>query len=150
MKRYVYHDLVYLDTAYCLLKVVMPQTSKYHDSESPEPAPSSLIEKPTLPTQSDHMADDAEEDDIGPIPLTNGIKRKAKGDGDDGDGQENGIEGDEEDDDSGFEDEGDADTDRTPISHEIILKDHSKVRFVSTYQSRKHVNRVIGCICYSR
>jgi hypothetical protein len=63
------------------------------------------------------VQDDDDDDEIGPRPPspTAGEKRKAEGEGDEGEESDEGFE----------EDEGDAE--QLPISHEIVLKDHTKV-----------------------
>jgi hypothetical protein len=63
--------------------------------------------------------DEEDDDDIGPVPPENGAaKRKAEGEADE---EDSGEESDE----YGLEEVGEED--RTPISHEMILKDHGKV-----------------------
>ena len=52
--------------------------------------------------------------------MTLGEKRKAEGEAD-----EDGDEGEESD--EGFEDDEEADGEQFPITHEIVLKDHTKV-----------------------
>ncbi|EIW71757.1 hypothetical protein TREMEDRAFT_67947 [Tremella mesenterica DSM 1558] len=74
---------------------------------SPEPGPS----QPVFTASQD----ESDDEEIGPAPPSNG-KRKADEDG----GQDEGDE-------YGEEDEEEEEVDRTPISHEIVLKDHTKV-----------------------
>jgi hypothetical protein len=97
----------------------------------PEPGPSA----PAKPAEEE----EDEDDEIGPMPppaSTSG-KRKAgdgvAGEAEDGDEDSDGFDVDEEDE----EDE----EDRTPVTHEIVLKDHTKVRCVSVLTSRPI------CIC---
>lgn len=64
-----------------------------------------------------------------PPPASTSAKRKAgdsvAGEAEDGDEDSDGFDVDEED-----------EEDRTPVTHEIILKDHTKVRCVSVLTSR--------------
>lgn len=78
-------------------------------------------DRPPRPVNGD---DDGGVDNIGPLPpAVTGAKRKADGQADDED--RNGDDDDDED--SGFEDDGGVEVDRTPVTHEVILKDHTKV-----------------------
>lgn len=65
-------------------------------------------------------ADEEDEDDIGPKPPAaaepGSTKRKADGE-----------PADDDSDSDGFDEDGADEVDRTPISHEIVLKDHNKV-----------------------
>ncbi|WVW86626.1 hypothetical protein I302_108679 [Kwoniella bestiolae CBS 10118] len=84
-------------------------------SEISEAGPS----RPSVPAPTSQPAKDAEEDDeeIGPLPpSTSGSKRKAEGEAE--------VDEEESDEDE-YDDE--EEVDRTPVSHEIILKDHTKV-----------------------
>ncbi len=83
----------------------------------------SSVQRPPNTDKEDEGDNEDEDDDIGPKPpsVVAGAKRKAE-DGEDGPaGEEDGEESDE-----GFE-EDEGDSEQLPISHEIILKDHSKV-----------------------
>lgn len=82
------------------------------------------------PTSAVETGDNEDDDDVGPKPPAPvvGAKRKAGGEaGEDGEGEGdvNGDEDEDEDEDEGFEDGDDAE--QLPISHEIVLKDHTKV-----------------------
>ena len=82
------------------------------------------------PTSAVEKGDNEDDDDVGPKPPPPvvGAKRKAGGEaGEDGEGEGdvNGDEDEDEDEDEGFEDGDDAE--QLPISHEIVLKDHTKV-----------------------
>ena len=96
-----------------------PSTSRPQD-EDDLPGPS--VRKPSPPAMTGR--DEDSDDDIGPIPPANGAGEKRKA--------ENGLNGEAEDsDDDDFEEEpaaGEAgEADMLPVSHEIILKDHTKV-----------------------
>jgi hypothetical protein len=67
------------------------------------------------PVQSSLPADDEDEDDIGPLPPPTNGKRKAT------EAEQ------EEEDEFGFESDDEQEADRFPVSHEIVLKDHTKV-----------------------
>ena len=91
---------------------------------SPEPGPSAPIYPPRIVEPRNGGAEDVQgareeedEDEVGPMPPTNGEKRKAQSDPED-------DESDDEDEDAEATGE---DVDQVPISHEIVLKDHKKV-----------------------
>ncbi|WWC93073.1 uncharacterized protein L201_008038 [Kwoniella dendrophila CBS 6074] len=84
--------------------------------EISQPGPSKTT---ALPAKADHEDED-EDDQIGPIPPSNSEKessgkRKADGEAEAEESDEDEYENEEE------------EVDRTPISHEIVLKDHTKV-----------------------
>jgi hypothetical protein len=58
--------------------------------------------------------DDDDGEEVGPMPPPENGKRKATAE-------------EEEEDEFGFESDGEQEADSTPISHEIVLKDHTKV-----------------------
>jgi WD40 repeat protein len=58
--------------------------------------------------------EEEEDDEVGPMPPSANGKRKATAE-------------EEEEDEFGFESDGDEEVDKMPVSHEIVLKDHSKV-----------------------
>ena len=97
-----------------------PPSSRSVDADSPRRPDRS--DRP--PTRSHPLVEDENSDeDVGPV-SSNAVGTKRKADGEvDGEDQieQNGDE------DSDFEDDGDAEVDRTPVSHEIVLKDHTKV-----------------------
>jgi hypothetical protein len=73
--------------------------------------------EPTVKAEDTAISEhDSDDDEVGPMPPSAGEKRKATAE-------------EEEEDEFGFEsDEEEVDT--TPISHEIVLKDHTKVCIV--------------------
>ncbi|ORX38002.1 WD40-repeat-containing domain protein [Kockovaella imperatae] len=101
---------------------------KVEEDSSPEPGPSvpkaHLTVQPSVAGVEEEGGEEGEQEeqgeDIGPLPPTNGEKRKADGAPEEEVGEENSDEDEDEDDDG---DEGDP----IPISHEIVLKDHKKV-----------------------
>ncbi|CAD6589234.1 MAG: hypothetical protein TREMPRED_005303 [Tremellales sp. Tagirdzhanova-0007] len=102
------------------VSVPEPPSSRSVDADSPRRPDRS--DRP--PTRSHPLVEDENSDeDVGPV-SSNAVGTKRKADGEvDGEDQieQNGDE------DSDFEDDGDAEVDRTPVSHEIVLKDHTKV-----------------------
>ncbi|WVR08277.1 hypothetical protein IAU60_005324 [Kwoniella sp. DSM 27419] len=94
-------------------------TTKRAEAIAPPPVQESEPGPSKQSAKAGAGADDEDEDDLGPKPPSpaTGEKRKAKnGEGD---------AEDSEDDQSEYDDE--AEVDRTPVSHEIVLKDHTKV-----------------------
>ena len=100
-----------------------PRSSpRKYEPNSPEPGPSL---PPAKTTQTLEAENDEDDENIGPAPPhADRTKRKANGEAD-----ENEEGGDDDSGDSAFEDERDEEADRTPISHEVVLKDHTKVGF---------------------
>ncbi|WWD20074.1 hypothetical protein CI109_104548 [Kwoniella shandongensis] len=95
---------------------------------SSEPGPSKAPSAAPAEEKQNGLADDDDDDDeVGPVPpppvatndveQENGKKRKAS--------DEVGEDADESDDEDEYDDE--EEVDRTPITHEIVLKDHTKV-----------------------
>lgn len=106
-----------------------PKSTEYEDTVVGPSKAAGPPREPSRPlTTNGQDADDDEEDDdeedVGPKPPSPivGEKRKANGEAD--------GEGGESDEDEGFEDDDEDDGEQLPISHEIVLKDHTKVRIV--------------------
>ena len=84
-------------------------------SDSPDPGPSLPTRRSTGPGQDTNGDDDEE---VGPAPPLAGVKRKAEGEADGTDDDDDGSE---------FEANDEEEVDRTPVTHEIVLKEHTKV-----------------------
>ena len=96
------------------------------------------------PTSAVEKGDNEDDDDVGPKPPPPVVGAKRKAEGEAGEDGEDGVNGDgdngdgdeDEDEDEGFEDGDDAE--QLPISHEIVLKDHTKVRRLVLLSTRAY------------
>ena len=109
------------------------ETKRVSEPSAPPPPPHAD------PTSAVGTRGHADDDDVGPkppVPVA-GAKRKAEGEaGEDGEGEVNGDDDEDGDEDEGFEDGDDAE--QLPISHEIVLKDHTKVRRLVLLSTRAY------------